>query len=204
MSALTTQEVYGTIETAEKPSVKVRRKRGNPNIGIAGAATQFQPGQIANPDGRPKNAGLSVREWYNALATCTRAEWEAIAKDRNATGARKAAARRWIDTDDAKHRQLAGSALDAICEQTAGKPVQPIELSGPDGGPIQSQVSFDFSGFAAMFALQANDAPRALPQPMQAQPMIEMTQTQQAQATPATPNSTTQTTAPVMSGGPLG
>ena len=203
MSAVPITEVYGTIETVEKPSVKVRRKRGNPNIGIAGVATQFQPGQIANPDGRPKNAGLSVREWYNALATCTRAEWEAIAKDRNATGARKAAARRWIDTDDAKHRQLAGSALDAICEQTAGKPVQPIELSGPDGGPIQSQVSFDFSGFAAMFALQAREEttqqihapiaqhpPQALPEP--------------AQATPAMPNNVTQSAAPVMTGGPLG
>jgi hypothetical protein len=175
MSALPLTEIYGTIAEVGGPAIQVKPKRRNPRMARTGnEATRFQPGQSGNPDGRPKNAGLSVREWYNALATCTPAEWKRIANDKNCTGARRAAARRWLDADNADHRQLAGSALDAICEQTAGKPVQPIEMSGPDGGPIQSQVSFDFSGFASMFASQANEAPRPLAigtQPMLDQPV---------------------------------
>jgi hypothetical protein len=41
----------------------------------------------------------------------------------------------------------------AIMEQTSGKPTQPIELSGPDGGPIQPKIGFDFGSFASMFAI---------------------------------------------------
>lgn len=85
---------------------------------------QWQPGQSGNPKGRPRDP-KTVRYHQILMTRCTLKDWKAIvdkaieqAKDGNA------AARRW----------LSGYVI--------GSPRQQVELTGPDGTPVQVDVGF--------------------------------------------------------------
>ena len=146
----------------KQPSPAIQGEVRSPiNGAILPAEHQFKPGKSGNPAGRPANAGLSVREWHNALAGSTQAELRRVVDDPACPAHKRAAGINWLHaTTEGTSKSgtpLAESALELICDQTAGKAVQPIELSA-DVGIAKSGVAFDFSGFAAMFALQAREA----------------------------------------------
>lgn len=82
----------------------------------------FQPGQSGNPRGRPKKDPLLTRallRWAKRKADDGSPHYDLLAE---AIGA----------------RALAGDMVAAgmLFDRVEGKPVQPIEHGGPDGGPI--------------------------------------------------------------------
>ena len=85
---------------------------------------RWKPGESGNPGGRPailKDVQEMARE-YTPLALKTLAE---IVGDGKAPHAARV------------------SAAQALMDRGWGKPVQPNELTGKDGGPIQTQVVED-------------------------------------------------------------
>ena len=57
---------------------------------------RWKPGQSGNPKGRP-SAGLAIVEWLNQMQELPYDEIEAVAKDKKAPAAKRAAAIQWID-----------------------------------------------------------------------------------------------------------
>jgi hypothetical protein len=129
----------------------------------------WPPGTSGNPAGR-KAAGLSVREWMNTLATKTRAEVLEITKDSTAPVAKLMAARNWLDgtcEDRAKSGvPISASVSEMICDQTAGRPAQAIELSASIVGSGENALGFDFQTYATLFReRRAKMVSASLPQP---------------------------------------
>jgi hypothetical protein len=90
----------------------------------------FQKGQSGNPGGRPKTAWLR--------------EWLAEATDKNPNNPRRLviAQALYLTAIDRRHRDHVRAA-ELILAYELGKPVESVELSGPDGGPIESVDAFD-------------------------------------------------------------
>ncbi len=81
----------------------------------------FAKGQSGNPGGRPK-------EEREVLALARQKSQQAIEK-----------LAEWVESDNPR---ASIPAAIAILDRAFGKPVQAIEASGPDGGPIET-VSID-------------------------------------------------------------
>jgi cell wall assembly regulator SMI1 len=94
--------------------------------------TSFKPGEIRNPNGRPKNA--------DSIAVFVRTFLEE--KNRRGQIIEHAFARS-IDPDDPSAKQWA----DFLFNRAYGTPVNSIELSGKNGEPIEIKVviSSDFA-----------------------------------------------------------
>ena len=88
--------------------------------------TAWKPGQSGNPNGR-KAAGVSIADWFSAMSDSkqwTPAKLKAVlAKDSDASPAKRAAARQWLTTFEGKTDTAAGQSVDRICDRTTGKPV---------------------------------------------------------------------------------
>ena len=128
-------------------------KPKNPGRVAAGLASKgnlrmWRKGESGNPAGR-KPAGLTVIEWYNALAGKSKDQLLDIAGDPRISVAKRAAAMQWVQTlsklKTTAGTPIRGEALDRICDRTAGRPVARQEVSGPGGGPIVSQVAVNLS-----------------------------------------------------------
>ena len=83
--------------------------------------TAFRPGQSGNPSGRPKIPGdvIELARAHTAMAIGALAD---IASNSEAPPAARVA------------------ASEALLSRAWGKPIQPSELSGPGGTPLQSYV----------------------------------------------------------------
>lgn len=77
---------------------------------------RFEPGQSGNPGGRPKENN-EVKALARALGI------EAIEK-----------LAQLMRGDDPR---VASSAAQALLDRGFGKPSQSVEMSGPDGGPVE-------------------------------------------------------------------
>jgi hypothetical protein len=118
---------------------KERKRSGGPKTpeGKARALANLKPcrpGETHNPAGRPKSAGLSIREWMNEMQEWPRSQIEAVMNDNDAPAAKRAAARCWFDATmkgyTSSGAPVAGSDLDRICDRTDSKPAQPVVVSG--------------------------------------------------------------------------
>lgn len=114
---------------------------------------RWKPGQSGNPSGKPQPAGLTIRSWLNWLADKSEEYLEDVSEDRTEPTSKRIAAKQLLDALGTK-RIVAGTSVDRVCDQTAGKPVQAIELSGPDGNPVEQTVKHEFNHdrFADIFA----------------------------------------------------
>lgn len=88
-----------------------RKPRGKP----------FKAGESGNPGGRPKRTA----EELDLIAACKEKAPEALAVIAG------------IMTKGENERNRLAAA-NAIIERGYGKPVQPVEASGPNGGPIET------------------------------------------------------------------
>jgi hypothetical protein len=116
--------------------------------------SRFKPGQSGNPAGRPP-AGLSIREWYNTMAEWTVSDITAVLEDGDAPASKIIAAKQVLDACSnvvlESGMPIRGQATDRICDRTHGKPKQAVELTGADGGPVQTEShTFDHAKFAAI------------------------------------------------------
>ena len=86
----------------------------------------WKPGQTGNPNGRPKK----VKDWADAIRLVAN---EPDEEEPNKKKIRKLAEQLFRDA-------MGGNvtASKEIGDRLDGKPVQGIEASGPDGGPIES------------------------------------------------------------------
>jgi hypothetical protein len=97
-----------------------RRKTGwNPDIG---KATQFKPGQSGNPDGRPKKR--LIDDLLEEILGNNESEVAGVIAQALVKRARKGDVR----------------AIQLAVERTQGKARQPVEVSGPGGGPVAIQI----------------------------------------------------------------
>ncbi len=101
------------------------------------------PGETNNPSGRPKSAGLSIREWMNEMQDWPRSDIEKVMDDNGAPAAKRAAARCWFDATckgyTSSGAPVAGSDLDRICDRTDSKPVQPVAVSGQVNHDVKAE-----------------------------------------------------------------
>lgn len=88
---------------------------------------RFKKGQSGNPGGRPRLAA-DLAEVARAMTDDALGTLQAICLDPEAPAAARV------------------SAASAILDRGYGRPVQPAELSGPDGEPLE--VSYDLSRFS--------------------------------------------------------
>jgi hypothetical protein len=110
--------------------------RSSPRNGVVPPPEhRWKPGQSGNPAGRPKAAGSSIREWLNIMTDWSTRELQAVLDDPEAPSAKATAARMWkharSDERTKSGLPIAGPEAERICDQTAGKPRQAIELSRP-------------------------------------------------------------------------
>ena len=94
-----------------------------------GQRAWFKPGQVGNPRGS-RRAGETIREALNHLADRTEAETRSVADDPDASVARRAAARLWLEALQEPRHPNPIAALDQIMDRTVGKPKQVVETSG--------------------------------------------------------------------------
>jgi hypothetical protein len=116
----------------EEPRVQ-QAERGSPLNGVVPPQEyRWKPGQSGNPSGRPKAAGSSIREWLNIMADWTTNDLQEVLDDPNASSAKATAARMWRDARSVERTKsgipIAGPEAERICDQTAGKPKQALEL----------------------------------------------------------------------------
>ena len=86
---------------------------------------RWKPGQSGNPRGR-KAAGLSVKEWFNVMATWDRDQLQKVVDDRKESIERVSAARTWLTAGV----EGAEDALREICDRTGGKSMSSINVTG--------------------------------------------------------------------------
>ena len=96
------------------------------------ASLQFKAGTIPNPAGRPA-AGSVVLEWFNAMAGWSQNEYRRVLADETAPGAKRAAARNWLDASTMDRSKsgapIAGPELDRILDRTIGKAEQRMTIT---------------------------------------------------------------------------
>ena len=102
---------------------------GAPKGNTNGQDTWFKPGNDGNPNGN-RRAGEYVQEAVNRLADVTEAEIRSIADDPDASVARRAAAKQWLETLMTPDKANPGAALDRIMDRTVGKAKALVETSG--------------------------------------------------------------------------
>jgi hypothetical protein len=98
----------------------------------------FKPGQSGNPGGRPKK----TQEELDLVAACKQKAPEALAVIAGI-----------MNRGENERNRLA--AAQAIIERGYGKAVQPVEASGPNGGPIETVTT------VTLVALDDNGADQA-------------------------------------------
>ena len=94
-----------------------------------GQKSWFKPGQVGNPRGS-RRAGETIREAINHLADKTEAEIRSVADDPDASVARRAAARLWLEALGVLEHANPLAAFDRIMDRTVGKPKQVVETGG--------------------------------------------------------------------------
>ena len=85
---------------------------------------RWKPGQSGNPRGR-KAAGLSVKEWFNVMATWDRDQLQKVVDDKKESIERVSAARTWLTAGV----EGAEDALREILDRTAGKPASSLNVN---------------------------------------------------------------------------
>lgn len=101
-------------------------KEKNRELPEAFVKAQFKPGQSGNYSGRPKKK-LIDEVLAELLGAKNSAEATRIAKALIKTAAK----------GDSKAAKL-------IAERTQGKPLQKVEVTGADGGPVEQSISVKF------------------------------------------------------------
>lgn len=102
-----------------------------------------KPGERRNPLGRAANAGTSIKEYYNLFHGKSREQIEAILEDQTQPAAKIVAARDWMQAMDKENPNAAANSTDRIFDRTIGKPSQPIEHAGKDGGAIEHALTVE-------------------------------------------------------------
>lgn len=117
---------------------KPPRKRGPKTAegkakAMANLCPPWKPGEAPKSAGRPKSAGLSIREWMNEMQDWPRERILQLMEDKDSPVAQVAAARCWFDATSLGYTSsgapVAGSDLDRICDRTDGKPNQPVTVN---------------------------------------------------------------------------
>ena len=88
---------------------------------------RWKAGQSGNRRGRPA-AGLSIKEWFNVMATWNRDQLQAVVDDPKESIERVSAARSWLTAGI----EGAADALREICDRTSGRPIATMELNVAD------------------------------------------------------------------------
>lgn len=91
----------------------------------------FKKGQSGNPEGR-----RIEKPFHDAL----RMELAAAGKDHKAL---RVIARKLIDAASADGKDMLG-AIKELADRTDGKPATQVQLTGAEGGPIQTKVTLSF------------------------------------------------------------
>lgn len=109
--------------TAKQNGNGKREANGRWKSGVVpDGATPFPPGVSGNPNGRP-NAGAAVADWYNQMEGWTLSQIAAVIADPESSNAKVAAAQQWQQARDGS-----GLSVDRICDRTAGRPKQSMEM----------------------------------------------------------------------------
>lgn len=96
--------------------------------------TAFKPGQSGNPGGAPR--GKRISTWMAEFGEMSEAQIEKLDRAKLPQNALIALARIKAAKAEAGTRDA-----DCIMDRTEGKVAQPMELGGPEGGPLRFTLS---------------------------------------------------------------
>ncbi len=103
-----------------------REENREPHPNSLANLKRFQPGESGNPSGRPKKKLVD-----HALETLLEET-----DSQKAIEIAKVLIQKALDGDT--------KAAQLVAERTEGKPNQKVEVSGPDGGPINNRITVEF------------------------------------------------------------
>jgi hypothetical protein len=154
-------------KTESSPAVEAKAGAGRGG-NVPPPEHRWPPGTSGNPGGKGRPAGWVLRDWLNQLVDTTTDELKAIVNDPDAAAAKAAAAQLWLNARSGERSKagvpICGEAAERIMDQTAGKPLQAIEVSALGGGTTNSRLEFEISELANLLAAR-RPSQAALPEP---------------------------------------
>lgn len=121
---------------------------------VAPFAPRWVKGQSGNPAGRPQRIGLTIVEAMNFFQSKTTEELELIQNNPRESVVRRMAAARLLGAGE--RGRDGREEFSEVMDRSVGRPSQALELSGPGGGPIVSQVQASMTLVDATQVYQAH------------------------------------------------